>query len=134
MELTPQLLETQQFPEKWRGYDQDAVDEFLERVGVGLAELQDRLRSSVARVKELQDVQETESSAEAAPTPTPSVVSEVQPQPTSDAGQSSIEADASVVARALVLAQQAADAAVAEATTEADRITTKPQSEAAQIV
>ena len=32
MELTPQLLETQQFPEKWRGYDQDAVDEFLDGV------------------------------------------------------------------------------------------------------
>ena len=32
MELTPKLLETQHFPERFRGYDPDAVDDFLERV------------------------------------------------------------------------------------------------------
>ncbi len=127
MELTPQLLETQQFPEKWRGYDQDAVDEFLERVGAGLAELQDRLRSSVARVKELE---ETEPSAQS---PSPAVAMEAK-VPVSSAQPSAIEADVTAVAGALVLAQQAADAALAEATTEADRILTKAKADAAQIV
>ena len=43
MELTPQLLETQHFPERFRGYDPDAVDDFLERVAAGLSEMQTRL-------------------------------------------------------------------------------------------
>lgn len=43
MELTPQLLETQHFPERFRGYDPDAVDDFLERVANGLGEMQARL-------------------------------------------------------------------------------------------
>jgi len=43
MELTPQLLETQHFPERFRGYDPDAVDDFLERVASGLGEMQARL-------------------------------------------------------------------------------------------
>ena len=43
MELTPKLLETQHFPERFRGYDPDAVDDFLERVAAGLGEMQARL-------------------------------------------------------------------------------------------
>ncbi|MBM44944.1 MAG: hypothetical protein CL458_01685 [Acidimicrobiaceae bacterium] len=43
MELTPKLLETQHFPERFRGYDPDSVDDFLERVAAGLAEMQSRL-------------------------------------------------------------------------------------------
>ena len=43
MELTPQLLETQHFPERFRGYDPDAVDDFLERVAVGLREMLDKM-------------------------------------------------------------------------------------------
>jgi DivIVA domain-containing protein len=43
MELTPKLLETQHFPERFRGYDPDAVDDFLERVAAGLSEMQSRL-------------------------------------------------------------------------------------------
>ena len=43
MKLTPVLLETQQFPERFRGYDPDSVDDFLERVAAGLSELQERL-------------------------------------------------------------------------------------------
>ena len=36
MELTPKLLETQHFPERFRGYDPEAVDDFLERVAAGI--------------------------------------------------------------------------------------------------
>jgi len=43
MKFTPVLLETQQFPERFRGYDPDSVDDFLERVAAGLSELQERL-------------------------------------------------------------------------------------------
>ncbi len=135
MELTPQLLETQQFPEKWRGYDQDAVDEFLERVGVGLAELQDRLRTAAARLKELEANGPVAHEA-------PAVVAAPEP---AVAGSSVTQSDATAVGRALVLAQEAADRAIAEAnaeaavvtkraTAEAERITTTAQREADRLV
>ncbi len=123
MELTPQLLETQQFPEKWRGYDQDAVDEFLERVGVGLAELQDRLRTAAARLKELEANGPVTSEAPAlavAPEPAAPVASVTQ-------------SDASAVGRALVLAQEAADRTIAEANAEAAVVTKRATAEAERI-
>jgi DivIVA domain-containing protein len=122
MELTPQLLETQQFPEKWRGYDQDAVDEFLERVGIGLAELQDRLRTAATRLKEL------ETGGGAAPEVTAALQTAAAPAPSS-----SIEHSATAVGRALVIAQEAADAALAEAQAEAAKLTSGAQIEADRI-
>lgn len=50
MELTPKLLETQHFPERFRGYDPDAVDDFLERVAAGLGEMQARLDNVADRL------------------------------------------------------------------------------------
>ena len=50
MELTPKLLETQHFPERFRGYDPDAVDDFLERVAAGLGEMQARLDDVADRI------------------------------------------------------------------------------------
>lgn len=44
MELTPQELREVEFRERWRGYDPDDVDDFLERAAVALDELHDRLR------------------------------------------------------------------------------------------
>jgi DivIVA domain-containing protein len=52
MKLTPVLLETQQFPERFRGYDPDSVDDFLERVAAGLSELQERLDELADRLIE----------------------------------------------------------------------------------
>ncbi|HEC08990.1 MAG TPA: DivIVA domain-containing protein [Acidimicrobiales bacterium] len=113
MELTPQLLETQQFPEKWRGYDQDAVDDFLERVGVAVAELQERLRSANARLEAL------EASRGAAETPAAGA----------PAGLTA-EEEAQQVGRALILAQQAADTALEEARAEAARLVADAESQA----
>ncbi|MCP4962634.1 MAG: DivIVA domain-containing protein, partial [Actinomycetia bacterium] len=120
MELTPQLLETQQFPEKWRGYDQDAVDEFLERVGVAVAELQDRLRSATERVRDL----ESEPGAQFA-TPEPAFEPMSAPK--------SAPSEAQQVARALILAQEAADKAVAEANAEADALIAAANDKATRI-
>ena len=53
MKLTPRLLETQQFPEKFRGYDRAAVNDFLLRVAMGLTDLQDRLEDVSSRITEL---------------------------------------------------------------------------------
>jgi DivIVA domain-containing protein len=55
MKLTPVLLETQQFPERFRGYDPDSVDDFLERVAAGLSELQGRLDELADRLIEAEE-------------------------------------------------------------------------------
>ena len=55
MKLTPVLLETQQFPERFRGYDPDSVDDFLERVAAGLSELQERLDELADRLIEAEE-------------------------------------------------------------------------------
>jgi cell division initiation protein len=55
MELTPLLLETQQFPERFRGYDPGSVDDFLERVAAGLSELQERLDELADRLIEAEE-------------------------------------------------------------------------------
>jgi DivIVA domain-containing protein len=49
MEITPQVLEDVKFTTRARGYDRDEVDEFLERVGAGVAQVQSRLREAIQR-------------------------------------------------------------------------------------
>ena len=49
MELTPRLLTEVEFREQWRGYSQNEVDDFLERVAAGVAELLERLREANER-------------------------------------------------------------------------------------
>ena len=49
MELTPQELREVEFRERWRGYDPDDVDDFLERAAVALDELHERLREYTER-------------------------------------------------------------------------------------
>jgi cell division initiation protein len=49
MELTPQELREVEFRERWRGYDPDDVDDFLERAAVALDEFDDRLREYTER-------------------------------------------------------------------------------------
>jgi len=56
------LLETQHFPERFRGYDPDAVDDFLERVAAGLGEMQARLDDVADRLIDAET--RTSSSAE----------------------------------------------------------------------
>jgi cell division initiation protein len=51
MEVAPRTLREVEFREKLRGYNQDDVDEFLERVAAGIEVLQDRLRQATERVK-----------------------------------------------------------------------------------
>ncbi|MFT7646006.1 MAG: DivIVA domain-containing protein [Candidatus Poriferisodalaceae bacterium] len=123
MELTPQLLETQQFPEKFRGYDCDAVDDFLERVGVAVGELQDRVKASEAKADEL--------SKTASQTPAP-VAAAVVAAPAADA-PSTLQTGADQISRALILAQQAADEAVAEAKREAADLTAAARLDTAKL-
>ena len=40
MDISPRLLREVQFSEAWRGYDRGDVDDFLERLAIGLEEMQ----------------------------------------------------------------------------------------------
>jgi cell division initiation protein len=88
MEVTPQLLREVEFPEKLRGYHPDHVDEFLEQVAVGVEQLLERLREANERAEAtmLQPVVRA-------------------PDPVED----------DLLRKTLVMAQRAADAAIADA-------------------
>ncbi|HZQ28870.1 MAG TPA: DivIVA domain-containing protein [Acidimicrobiales bacterium] len=104
MDVSPKTLREVEFREKLRGYHQDDVDEFLERVAAGLDILQERLRQATERaVRAEQKLSET------------------------------TEAD-DAMRRTLVLAQRTADAAVEEARQQAEQIVGQAQSQAGQIV
>jgi cell division initiation protein len=65
MDLTPKLLTDIEFREAWRGYNREDVDEFLERVAVGVGELQQlvaelRERASTAERRLLERSDEDE--------------------------------------------------------------------------
>jgi len=49
MDVSPQTIREIEFREKLRGYHQDEVDEFLERVAAGVEILQERLREATDR-------------------------------------------------------------------------------------
>ncbi|CAN5207799.1 hypothetical protein BH18ACT4_BH18ACT4_07720 [soil metagenome] len=123
MELTPQLINEEEFSLKVRGYDPDQVDVFLEKVAVGVGKLLEQLsraaqRSEGAerRAAELEQ-QLAASSAESTG------------RATADA-----DADAETIHRTLLLAQRTADAAVSEAEEAAARTLSSAQEEAAQLL
>ena len=49
MDISPKLLREVEFREQWRGYNPEEVDEFLERLALGLEELQSRLADALER-------------------------------------------------------------------------------------
>lgn len=104
MDVSPKTLREVEFREKLKGYHQDDVDEFLERVAAGIEILQERLRQVTERaVRAEQKLSET------------------------------TEAD-DAMRRTLVLAQRTADAAVSEARQQAQQIVGAAQAQAHQIV
>ena len=112
MDVTPQLLKDVDFREKkFGGYDPDEVDDFLERVGVAIGQLQLRLREMTQRAEA------AEARLAEQPAATPAVASEVD----------------DTLRRTLLLAQRTADAAVAEAQEDAQRIVATAQEEAERI-
>ena len=104
MDVSPETIRQVEFRERLRGYHQDDVDEFLERVAAGLEILQERLRETTERA----------------------VRAEQQ-------AKEALEGDESL-RRTLVLAQRTADLAVQEAREQAARIVEASQSQAQSIV
>ena len=120
MELTPQALHDVEFREARRGgYNTRDVDDFLERVAVGIGQLQDRLREAYHRAEaaegRLADMQRQ--------------LDEMQRRGPADSGGG--DAD-ETLRRTLVLAQRTADATIKEAKDEANRLLGEARDEVAK--
>src|SRR5215213_9050528 len=110
MELTPKVLTTVEFAEKRRGYDPDEVRAFLSEVARAMDGMQQRVREAEARAAEAHRQAAAAPSAPSGPGP---------------------EEIAEQARRTLVLAQRTADAAVAEAREEAERLRGQAAADAA---
>ncbi|HMC51785.1 MAG TPA: DivIVA domain-containing protein [Acidimicrobiales bacterium] len=104
MEITPRTLREVVFRERLRGYDEDDVDEFLERVATGVEIVQERLHHAVERA----DTAERRATE-------------------------LVEGD-DAVRKTLTLAQRTAELAVQEARDEAARIVGEAEDQAREIV
>lgn len=107
MQVTPRELRDMDIREGFRGYNRDEVDELLERAAQTIEELQERIRKLSNQLAEV----------EAAPP---------APAPTREAEET--------IHRTLLLAQRAADEAVAEAQAEAARLVEEARARAASVV
>jgi cell division initiation protein len=117
MNVTPQLIEQIDFSEKFRGYDPDQVDDFLEQVGTTLASLQSQVESLSGRVEQAENEAATLRSQ-------PAPVAPSQPAAMTD------EEEAAQSTSTLMLAKRTADAAIGEARQEATRLLTDARTRA----
>ncbi|MGH9027090.1 MAG: DivIVA domain-containing protein, partial [Acidimicrobiia bacterium] len=104
MDVTPSELRDRDIKEAFRGYSRDDVDELLERAAVALEHLTDRVQQMSGRV----------SSAE------------------SNANRNREHED--IIQRTLIMAQKAADEAVADAETRARGVLQDAESRAAAVL
>jgi len=122
MDVSPQELRDIEIREAWRGYHRDDVDELLERAAATIEHREAENQQLRARVS-----QGGGPARAAAPAPAPAVVVAAppppMPAPAPVAAAAPVRmADTDVIQRTLVLAQKAADEAVAEARLQAQRI------------
>ena len=118
MDLTPKLLEDVAFHEAKKGYNTQEVDEFLERLAVGLERKEAQLVAARARIEAAESrVADAEQRAAAAVE---------RASETSDADDT--------LKRTLVLAQRTADAAIKEAEEQAARTLASAQDQAARLL
>jgi DivIVA domain-containing protein len=125
MDVTPQELRDVEIREAWRGYHRDDVDELLERAAATIEHLQDEVRQAQLRA------------AQAPPAPaarTPAVTPAPTPPPIPERERRPAGVDTDVIQRTLVLAQKAADDAVAEARHRAQQMLAESESKAQSVV
>src|ERR671910_136207 len=133
MELTPQTLHAVEFREARRGgYNTRDVDDFLERVAAGIANLHDRLREIASRAEaaeaRLLDAQHQIDELQRrspAPASSPIMAPAAPPPPSVNDADDTLR-------RTLVLAQRTADATIKEAKQEANRLLGEARDEAAR--
>src|SRR6516225_5033156 len=123
MDVTPQELRDIEIREAWRGYHRDDVDELLERAAATVERLQDEVRQAQLRA------------AQAPPAPTPAArAPAVTPPPVPERERRPPGVDTDMIQRTLVLAQKAADDAVADARHRAQLIVAESESKAQAVV
>src|SRR5712692_4208119 len=110
MDVTPQELRGSEIKEAWRGYHRDEVDDLLERAAVTIENLARQMQERPGRP--------------AAPAP---MAAEPVPLPSS-------RDDADMLQRTLLLAQRAADDAVAEAQAQARTLVGEAEAKAQSLV
>jgi DivIVA domain-containing protein len=116
--MTPDDVREQTFKERFKGYDVEEVDAFLERVMDALAELHQERDDAAHTIEELQARLADGSSQPATPAPAAASPAEAEP----------ISSD--LVSRTLLTAQRAADETIARAQAEAERLVVDAQTEA----
>ena len=104
MELTPKVFDDVEFRERFRGYDPDEVDAFLEQVARAVQELDQKLKDAQTRAEK----------------------AEARAREAGDADEA--------LRRTLVLAQRTADAAVSEAETRAAALLAEAEGKAATTI
>jgi DivIVA domain-containing protein len=118
MELTPQAVSEAEFREAKRGgYNIRDVDEFLDRVAVGVGHMQERIREAHQRAE----------AAESRVVDLQRQLEEAQRRNAEGPGGDTED----TLRRTLVLAQRTADATIKEAKEEAERLLTEAREEAA---
>lgn len=105
MEISGRILREVEFRDRLRGYDTDEVDEFLEKIALGVDELTAQLHDAKERVERAEHQAEQQ-----------------------------VPLDDDSIRRTLVLAQRTADLAVKEAEAEAARLVEEAQSRADALV
>lgn len=127
MDVTPQELRDIEIRESFRGYHRDEVDELLERAAATIEHLEHQIRV-------LQDrLASTPAPAKAVPAPAPVVAPTPAPAPAPVPAPVPVQ-DSDVIQRTLILAQRAADEAVAEAQARAQRLTSDAEAKAQAMV
>jgi DivIVA domain-containing protein len=129
LDITPQELRDIEIQQEWRGYHRDDVDELLERAAATIEHLEAenaQLRARLAQGAPAAAPQVATRPAAPQPAPRP------EPAPMPVAPIRSPDTD--VIQRTLVLAQKAADEAVAEAKNKASQIVTESEERAQQLV
>ncbi len=124
MDVTPQELRDIEIREAWRGYHRDDVDELLERAAATIEHLDAEVHQLRSRA--------AQGGPAPAPPPQPAPVVQAAPPPQAPAPVRS--ADTDVIQRTLVLAQKAADEAVAEARVKAQQMVGEAESRAQSVV
>jgi DivIVA domain-containing protein len=122
MDVTPQELRDIDIRESWRGYHRDEVDELLERAAATIEHLEHQIRilqERLAAGPAPQPAAQAAPTAPARPAPVPTPV----PVPDSD-----------IIQRTLILAQKAADEAVAEAQARAHQLSSESEAKAHALV
>ena len=121
MDVTPQELRDIEIREAWRGYHRDDVDELLERAAATVERLQDEVRQAQLRAAQ-------------APPPPAARPPAVTPPPVPERERRPPGVDTDTIQRTLVLAQKAADDAVADARHRAQLIVAESESKAQALV